>query len=133
MVPDIQLTSFSFTLPSVLDSEGDYLLVLRFSSVQDEQFPEIPLRVLSPLEAIQHCIPVSSEHIEKPPVLAAVVAYLIQCGKIGRKESRSAGDEILHQILQCMYMRKLPIMSVPGFLCGRCVCIYTYMHSVFNV
>lgn len=105
---------------SVIDSEGEYLLVLRFSSVQHKQFPEIPLHVLSPLEAIQYCIPVSSEHIEKAPVLAAVVAYLIQCGRIGRKEPPAVGDEMLCQILQSMYTRKLPIMSVPGFLCGRC-------------
>ena len=117
----VEFTSLFFILVLALESEGDYLLVLKFNSLQDKQFPEIPLRVLSPLEAIQHCIPVSSGCVEKAPVLAAVVAYLIQCARLGRREVPAVGDQMLCQILECMYARKLPIMSVPAFLCGKCI------------
>lgn len=69
---------------------------------------------------MQHCIPSTSEHTDKPSLLAAILAYLIRYDvSSGGEGLPPVTDELVCTTLQSMYSKKLPVISIPAFLCGE--------------
>lgn len=55
---------------------------------------------------------------DKGPVLAAALAYLIQCDMAGEHDTpEQLMDNALLNVLQSV--RKVPLLSLPAFLCGK--------------
>ena len=107
------ITSTAFSSP------GEYHALLKFGELEKVDYPAFPLKVLSPLEAMQHYIPSTSEDTDKLMLLAAVLAYLIRYNvSSGDKALPSGTDRLVCTMLQSIYSMKLPVISIPAFLCG---------------
>ena len=98
-----------FTIP------GKYTVITKFSNQENDRFPRIILQVLSTLEVI--CLRSQMKDQDKGPVLAAALAYLIQCDMAGEHDTpEKLMDDALLTVLQSV--SKVPVLSLPAFLCG---------------
>ena len=102
---------------SVFTNPGKYTVVTKFSHQENKHFPKFQLHILSPLEVICQQSQMGAGQ-DKAPVLAAALAYLVQCDVAGKNDtSAEVVDVALVDVLQSV--SKVPVLSLPGFLCGE--------------
>ena len=112
-----------FTVP------GTYTVITKFSNLENDRFPRITLRVLSTLEVI--CLRSQMKDQDKGPILAAALAYLIQCDMAGEHDTpEQLVDDALLNVLQSV--SKVPLLSLPAFLCGKKHTTTRYDIGVWN-
>ena len=97
---------------------GEVEIVVKLAREESSLFPKFKLHVQSPAEAIYHSVPTSKE-ANRIPLLASILAYLLNSDVEKDRDIRSHTDVILCNILQLVNRQEMPDWNLASLLCGK--------------
>ena len=91
---------------------------MKLAREESSLFPKFKFHVQSPAEAIYHSVPTSKE-TNRIPLLASILAYLLNSDVEKDKDVRSHTDVVLCNILQMLNRQEIPDWNLGSLLCGK--------------